>query len=121
MVYVAQIHADLTARYFGVFAGMEPTTSGLTIPRSDQLCNFYIVSDVYIHIVIWVFGFWFVMPPPLFIFIFCFLFLAATQIALQVQQEHTRVVCSNKEARKRLTESNNTPAMDLGHMNVVLK
>ena len=26
---------------------------------------------------------------------------------------------SNKEARKRLTESNGTPAMDLGHMNVV--
>jgi len=24
-------------------------------------------------------------------------------------------------ARKRLTESNGTPAMDLGHMNVVLK
>jgi len=31
------------------------------------------------------------------------------------------VVCSNKEARKRLTESNGTPAMDLGHMNVVMK
>ena len=31
------------------------------------------------------------------------------------------MVCSNKEARKRLTESNDTPAMDLGPMNVVLK
>jgi len=31
------------------------------------------------------------------------------------------VVRSNKVARKRLTESNGTPAMDLGHMNVVLK
>jgi len=31
------------------------------------------------------------------------------------------VVCSNKEARKRLTESNGIPAMDLGHMNVGLK
>jgi len=30
-------------------------------------------------------------------------------------------VCSNKEARKRLTESNGTPAMNLLHMNVVLK
>jgi len=30
------------------------------------------------------------------------------------------VVRSNKEARKRLTESNGTPAMDLGHMNVVV-
>ena len=28
-----------------------------------------------------------------------------------------QVVCSNKEARKRLTESNGTSAMDLGHMN----
>jgi len=31
------------------------------------------------------------------------------------------VVCSNREARKRPAESNATPAMDLGHMNVVLK
>jgi len=31
------------------------------------------------------------------------------------------VVYSNKEARKRLTESNGTPEMDLGHMNIVLK
>jgi len=34
------------------------------------------------------------------------------------------VVRSNKVARKRLTESNGTPAMDLGHsvhINVVLK
>jgi predicted short-subunit dehydrogenase-like oxidoreductase (DUF2520 family) len=30
-------------------------------------------------------------------------------------------VCSNMEAQKRLTESNGTPAMDLGHMNDVLK
>jgi len=29
------------------------------------------------------------------------------------------VVCSNKEAQKRLAKSNGTPAMDLGHMNVV--
>ena len=32
-----------------------------------------------------------------------------------------QVVCSNKEVWKRLTESNSTPTMDLGHMNVVLK
>jgi len=31
------------------------------------------------------------------------------------------VVRSNKEARKRLTESNGIPAMDLGNMNVCLK
>jgi len=32
-----------------------------------------------------------------------------------------QVVCSNKEAQKHLTESNGTPVMDLGPMNVVLK
>jgi len=44
---------------------------------------------------------------------------AATQLATQLQQRCIQVVCSNKEARKRLTESNGTPAMDLRHMNVV--
>jgi len=46
---------------------------------------------------------------------------AATQLATQLRQRCIQLVCSNKEARKRLTESNGTPAMDLGHMNVVLK
>jgi len=27
----------LSFSVFGVFAGIEPTTSGLTVPRSDQL------------------------------------------------------------------------------------
>ena len=36
MVYVAQIHVDLSSLSFWVFAGIEPTTSGLTVPRSDQ-------------------------------------------------------------------------------------
>jgi len=31
------------------------------------------------------------------------------------------MVCSNTEAWKRPTESNSTPAMDLGHINIVLK
>jgi len=44
---------------------------------------------------------------------------AVTQLARQVQQERTQVVCSIKEAWKRLTESNGTPAMDLGHVIVV--
>jgi len=44
-----------------------------------------------------------------------------TQLALQVHQEWLQVVCSDKEARKRLTESNGTPAIDLGHLNVILK
>jgi len=39
----------------------------------------------------------------------------------KLRQRCIQVVCSNKEARKRLTESNDTPAMDLGPMNVVLK
>ena len=35
-VYVPQIHADLSSRFLS-FAGFEPTTSGLKVPRSDQL------------------------------------------------------------------------------------
>ena len=49
----------------------------------------------------------------------CFCF-AATQLAHQLHQERLQVVCSNKEARRHLTESNGTLAMDLWHMNVVL-
>jgi len=45
-----------------------------------------------------------------FWFLVCY---AAAQLATQLQ-----VVRSNKVARKRLTESNGTPAMDLGHKNV---
>jgi len=70
-------------------------------------------------------------------FLFCFLVCdAATQLAqvqqrriqvvrsnkvaqfTQVQQRRTRVVRSYKIARKRQTESNGTPAMDLGPMNI---
>ena len=46
---------------------------------------------------------------------------ASTQLALQLQQERIQVVHSNKVVRRIPTESNSTPAMDLGHMNVVLK
>ena len=56
--------------------------------------------------------------------IFGFRFLGcytATQLATQIRQRCIQLVCSNKEARKRLTESNGTPAMNLLHMNVVLK
>jgi len=55
-----------------------------------------------------------------FWFLVCY---AAIQLATQLQQRCIQVVRSNKEARKRLTrtESNGTPAMDLGHMNVILK
>jgi len=48
-----------------------------------------------------------------FWFLVCY---AATQLATQLRQRCIQVVCSNKEARKRLTESNGTPAMDPGHM-----
>jgi len=48
------------------------------------------------------FGFWFLV---------CY---AATQLATQLQQRRIQVACSNKVARKRLTESNGTPAMDFG-------
>jgi len=41
-----------------------------------------------------------------------------TQLATPLQQRHIQVVRSNKVVRKRLTESNGTPAMDHGHMNV---
>jgi len=51
-----------------------------------------------------VFGFWFLV---------CY---AATQIATQLRQRCIQEVCSNKEAWKRLNESNGTPAMDLGPM-----
>jgi len=46
----------------------------------------------------------------------------ATQLAffeattLQVQQERTQVICSNKVGRNHLAESNGTPAMHPGHM-----
>ena len=47
---------------------------------------------------------------------FFFFVKAATQLARQVQQERTQVVCSNKVGRNRLAESNGTDAMDPGHM-----
>jgi len=39
---------------------------------------------------------------------------AATQLATQLRQRCIQVVRSNKEAWKRLTESNGAPAMDFG-------
>jgi len=45
-------------------------------------------------------GFWFLV------------WYADTQLATQLRQRCINVVRSNKEARKRLTESNGTPAMD---------
>jgi len=48
-------------------------------------------------------------------------YYAGSQQALQLQQERIQVVRSNREAQKHLTKSNGTPAMDFGHMNVVLK
>jgi len=48
-------------------------------------------------------------------------FYTTTQLANQLQQTRIQVVRSNKVAQKRLTESNGTPEMDLGNMNIVLK
>jgi len=56
--------------------------------------------------------------PYWFWFLVCY---ATTQLATQLQQRCIQVVCSNTEARKRLTESNGTSTMVLVHMNVVLK
>jgi len=58
------------------------------------------------------------VPPFFFWFLVCY---AATQLATPLHQRRIQVVHSNKVAWKRLTESNGTPAMDLGYMNVVLK
>ena len=56
--------------------------------------------------------------PSRFWFLVCY---AATSLTLQAQQEHIHVVCSGRVARKRPTESNGTPAMDIGHINIILK
>ena len=47
---------------------------------------------------------------------------AAAQLAIQLQEERIQVARSKREAaaRKRPTESNGTPTMDLGHINVGL-
>jgi len=58
------------------------------------------------------------LAQSLLFFSSCF---AVTQLAHQLQQERTQVVCTNKEAWKRLTEPNGTPAIGLRHMNIVLK
>ena len=47
-------------------------------------------------------------------FILHFLCFAATQLARQVQQERTQVVCSNKVARKRLDRSDFFRHLDFG-------
>ena len=51
-------------------------------------------------------------------FLVCY---TATQLVNQLHQTRIQVVRSNKVARKRLTKSHGTPAMDIGHMNFVLK
>ena len=43
---------------------------------------------------------------------------AATQLAIQVQQERIQFLRSNRVVRKRPAESNGTPAMDTGHINI---
>ena len=71
---------------------------------------YYYTPPVCVHTVIGALVVW-----QLLWFLVCY---AATQLATQLPQRRIQVVRSNKVARKRLTESNGTPAMDLGHMNV---
>jgi len=61
------------------------------------------------------------VSPPCVLFFWVLVCYAATQLATQLPQRRIQVVRSNKVARKRLTESNSTPAIDLVHMDVVLK
>jgi len=58
------------------------------------------------------------VPPFFWGVLVCY---AITQLSTPLHQRRIQVVRSNKVARKRLTESNDTPARDLGYMNVVLK
>jgi len=50
-----QIHVDLISRVLNFFDGIKPTTPELAEPRSDQLNQFYIVSDDYVSVCIWIF------------------------------------------------------------------
>ena len=97
--------------YFASRPGLEVTPLGISPlePRSSQ-CRAIIPKTLFI-----LKGTDFMLARSLF-FKKSF---AATQLARQLQQERTQVVYSNKEARKRLARR--TPAMDRGHMNVVLK
>jgi len=56
-----------------------------------------------------VFGFWFLVCN------------AATQLALQLHQERIQVVRSNEVVRRLPTESNGTPAMDLGFEDIRIR
>jgi len=46
---------------------------------------------------------------------------AVTHLTLQLHQDCILVVLSKKVVHRIRTESNDTPAIDLGHMNVVFK
>jgi hypothetical protein len=43
------------------------------------------------------------------------------KLAIQLQQESIQVVCSNREAQKRPTESNNSPTMNLGFEDIRIR
>ena len=45
-------------------------------------------------------------------------YYTATQLAIQLPQRRIQVVRSNRVSRKRPAESNGTPAMDTGHINI---
>jgi len=104
---------DIPWRTTGWRAGAEDAASAKVASRVGESCKqptsaLRRVTDALDHGIV-ALGFWFLV---------CY---AATQLATQSRQRCIQVVCSNKEARKRLTESNGTPAMDLGQMNFGLK
>jgi len=51
------------------------------------------------------------LKPSWNLFFSCY---AAKRLALQLHQERSQVMCGNEEARKCLTDSNGTPAVDIG-------
>ena len=53
-------------------------------------------------------------------FFLWFLLKDVTQLARQVHQERTQVVCSDKVGHNRPVKSNGTPAMDPGYGNIDL-
>jgi len=79
-----------------------------------------ILFDVYVHIS-FSSSILLSLDSNSYVFIWFLVCYAATQLANQLQQTRIQVVRGNKVAQKRLTESNGTPAMGLGHMDVVLK
>jgi len=95
-------HSDRSATFFLFFFGLEDPSQSL-----DQADGKHTLTRLRTQETTAAdFFFWFLV---------CY---ATTQLAIQLPQKHIQVVRSNKVARKRLTKSNGTPAMDLGYLNI---